>query len=427
MDSRTRQATSGTLYQMTQADRISRVIFEYAAQIGGAPDTNALLELNANMARDLAGADRCSIWLVDSASQEIWTKVAHGTSEIRIPLGHGLVGACIAANEPIVVNDTSADPRFLGRVDEKSGYVTRSVLVLPLRGSDNRVIGALQALNKPGGFDTSDVDLLSLAASYSASALEGQQLRAEAEKARLLLKELEIARGVQQRLLPQILPALPGLEFDAYCRPAKFVGGDYYDFIALPGDRLFFTLGDVSGKGIAAAVLMASIQAAIRSQMLHPPDSLSELVNDFNKAVYSFSTSDKYSTLFCAMLDVQTRRMAFVNAGGCPPMLLRAATGRVERLDAGGCPIGLLGFSRYQQAEVQLQPGDVLLCFSDGISEATNSAEEIWEESELEQILRSAGNCPAPRIVECAVAAADAFTGDAEQADDMTVVAMKAL
>ncbi|WP_321472476.1 SpoIIE family protein phosphatase [uncultured Paludibaculum sp.] len=412
---------------MTQADRISRVIFEYAARIGGAQDTGALLQLNADMARDLAGADRCSIWLVDATAREIWTKVAHGTSTLRIPLSHGLVGACIDSNESIVVNDTSSDPRFLGRVDEKSGYATQSVLVLPLRGADGRVIGALQALNKPGGFDQSDVDLLSLAASYSASALEGQQLRAEAEQVRLLLKELEIARSVQQRLLPQKLPALPGLEFQAYCRPAKFVGGDYYDFVDLPGERLFFTLGDVSGKGIAAAVLMASIQAAIRSQMLHPPEALSDLVNDFNKAVYSFSTSDKYSTLFCAHLDPSSRRMTFVNAGGCPPMLLRAATGRVERLDAGGCPVGLLGFSRYQQAEVQLESGDVLLCFSDGISEATNAAEAIWEESELEQILRGVGSASVQAIVESVVAAADAFTGDAEQADDMTVVVMKAL
>lgn len=427
MRRRTGQATSGTLYQMTQADRISRVIFEYAARIGGAPDTDALLELNAGLARDLAGADRCSLWLVDSAASQIWTKVAHGTSELRIPLGHGLVGACIQANEPIVVNDTSSDPRFLGRIDEKSGYVTQSVLALPLRGAGGRVIGALQALNKPGGFDDSDVDLLSLAASYSASALEAQQLRIEAEQARLLRKELEIARGVQQRLLPQKLPALPGLEFDAYCRPAKFVGGDYYDFIDRPEDRLFLTLGDVAGKGIAAAVLMASIQAAIRSQMLHPPDALSDLVGDFNRAVYSFSTSEKYSTLFCALLDARTRHLRYVNAGGCPPMLLRATTGQIERLDAGGPPIGLLGFSRFQQAEVHLEQGDVLLCFSDGISEATNAAEAIWEESDLEQVLHDNGALSAPQIAAATVAAADAFTGDAEQADDMTVVVMKAL
>lgn len=412
---------------MTQADRISRVIFDYAARIGGAPDTDAILRLNADMARDLAGADRCSLWLVDSAANELWTKVAHGTSELRIPLGHGLVGACVAANEPIVVNDTASDARFLGRIDEKSGYATQSVLVLPLRGAAGRVIGALQALNKPGGFQDSDVSLLSLAAAYSASAIEAQQLRIDAEQVRLLRKELEIARSVQQRLLPQKNPALPGLEIDAYCRPAKFVGGDYYDFIELADDRLFFTLGDVAGKGVAAAVLMASIQAAIRSQMLHPPAALSELVNDFNKAVYSFSTSDKYSTLFCAQLDAAARRLTYVNAGGSPPMLLRAATGQVERLDAGGCPVGLLGFSRYQQAAVHLGAGDVLLCFSDGISEATNAEEIIWEESELETVFRAAGAASAAEIVTAVVAAADAFTGDAEQADDMTVVALKAL
>jgi sigma-B regulation protein RsbU (phosphoserine phosphatase) len=408
-------------------DRISKVIFDYAARIGGAVDPDALLRLNADMARDLVGADRCSIWLVDHKSGELWTKVAHGMPEIRIPAGRGLAGACVAQNEPIVVNDTSNDPRFLGRVDQKSGYVTKSMLVLPLRGSEGGVIGALQVLNKEGGFSDSDVELLGLAASYSANAIETQRLRQEAEASKLLMKELEIARNVQQRLFPQNPPKLESIEFGAYCRPAKFVGGDYYDFTAMPDDGLFFTLGDVSGKGIAAAVLMASIQAALRTQVVKPPESLAVLMNDFNKAVYSFSTADKYSTLFCGLWHPADRKLTFVNAGGCPPMLLRSASGTVERLTEGGCPVGLLGIARYAQAEVTLEPGDVVLCFSDGISEATNIREDIWEEADLEKVLQSVGSQPIQEIIQRVVGAADDFTGEAEQADDMTVVALKVL
>jgi putative methionine-R-sulfoxide reductase with GAF domain len=151
---------------MVPMDRVSRVIFDYAAQIGAAQDLDALLELNAGMARDLVGADRCSIWLVDNKHRRLWTKVAHGVRELHVPIGQGLVGAALTRNEAILVNDTSQDQRFLRSVDIESGYVTKSVLTLPLHGVDGKPIGALQVLNKPGGFSPEDVDLLGLCSAY---------------------------------------------------------------------------------------------------------------------------------------------------------------------------------------------------------------------------------------------------------------------
>jgi sigma-B regulation protein RsbU (phosphoserine phosphatase) len=410
---------------MVPKDRISRVIFEYAAKIGAAQDLDALLVLNAGMARDLVGADRCSIWLADSENSRLWTKVAHGVGELNIPIGQGLVGACIARNEAILVNDTSRDERFLRSVDNESGYVTTSVLTLPLQGMDGKPMGALQVLNKPGGFSPEDVDLLGLCSAYSASALETQRLRKEAEVAQLLFQELEIARDVQQQLLPQAQLPIPGLEYAGYCRSAEFVGGDYYDFLPMPDGGLLFTLGDVSGKGIAAAVLMASIQASLRSQVVRAPVSVAALIGDFNKAVYSFSTADKYSTLFCGLLDVRSRKLTYVNAGQVRPMLLRSGDGHVERLDHGGFPLGLLDASEYNQGEVLLQPGDAVLCVSDGISEATNAKDEIWSESEVVKIVRTCRGLTAQQMIDQLVEATDRFTGKAKQADDMTVVAIR--
>jgi serine phosphatase RsbU (regulator of sigma subunit) len=410
---------------MVHKDRISRVIFEYAAKIGAAQDLDALLVLNAGMARDLVGADRCSIWLVDAENSRLWTKVAHGVGELNIPIGQGLVGACVARNEAILVNDTSRDERFLKSVDYESGYVTTSVLTLPLQGMDGNPMGALQVLNKPGGFSPEDVDLLGLCSAYSASALETQRLRKEAEVAKLLLHELEIARDVQQQLLPQSQLPIPGLEYAGYCRSAEFVGGDYYDFLPMPDGGLLFTLGDVSGKGIAAAVLMASIQASLRSQVVRAPASVAALIKDFNKAVYSFSTADKYSTLFCGLLDVRSRKLTYVNAGQVRPMLLRSGDGRVERLDHGGFPLGLLDTSEYDQGEVLLQPGDAVLCVSDGISEATNAKDEIWAESEVVKIVRTCRGLTAQQMIDLLVEATDRFAGKAKQADDMTVVAIR--
>lgn len=410
---------------MISKDRISRVIFEYAAKIGAAQSLENQLELNAGMARDLVGADRCSIWLVDAKTNQLWTKVAQGIHEIRIPIDEGLVGACVARNEAIVVNDTSLDQRFLHRVDDESGYITKSILTLPLHGSDGKPMGALQILNKPGGFSQDDVDLLGLSSAYSSSALETERLRKEAAIAQLMMKELEIARDVQQRLLPQDVSPIPGLDHAGYCRPAKFVGGDYYDFLPMQESGLLFTLGDVSGKGIAAAVLMAGIQASLRSQVVKPPESLAELMNHFNKAVYSFSTADKYSTLFCGLWNAATRKLTYVNAGQVSPMVLRAGSDRIERLEAGGFPVGLLDSAEYQQGEAQLHPGDAVVCFSDGISEATNASEQMWDDSEVEKVLRECRGLNSGDIIGRLVSAADVFTGEAEQADDMTVVVVR--
>ena len=408
-------------------DRSLRIIFDYAGRIGQEQDTDTLLRLNADMARDLIGSDRCSIWLVDSAARQLHTKVAHGVGEIRVGLGHGLVGACVAKGEPVIVNDTSADQRFLDRVDHSTGYVTNSVLAIPLRTSDGTVIGAFQALNKPGGFSDSDVALLRLAGSYSAVAIETQRLRKDAETARMFRHELEIARDVQARLLPEGSPHVEHLDFAAFFRPAKFVGGDYYDFIDSPGGKLAFTLGDVSGKGIAAAVLMASIQASLRIPLLHGPESLTELLADVNRSFHDSYASMRYSTLFCGLIDASGRRLTYVNAGQCPPILVRRreAGVTIERLTTGGTPIGLLPAAQYSEDTVALEPGDLLVCYSDGVSEAMNSSGEMWRESEIVALLSAAANLSPREVTDRLIQGADAFAGEAEQADDMTVVTLR--
>jgi sigma-B regulation protein RsbU (phosphoserine phosphatase) len=404
------------------AERISRVVFQYANQIAGEPDLDRLLELNAQLARDLTGSDRCSIWLVDERTDELWTKVAQGIGQIRIPLTQGLVGACVASNAPILINDPACDPRFQSDVDAHSGYVTKSILTLPLRSSEDpaKVIGALQVLNKPGGFTIADENLLFLASAYAASALNLQRFRKEAEAARLLYREIEIARDVQSKLFPQHLPPIASVEYAGFCRPAKFVGGDYYDFLPTPDGSFVFTLGDVSGKGIAAAVLMASIQASLRTQMLRPPDSLVQLIADLNRSVYNSSTPDKYSTLFCGWIDPSRRRLRYVNAGQVQPLLVRQGTAR--RLEVTCMPVGLIELASYEEGEAELQAGDVLVAFSDGVSEAMNQQEELWNEADVMRIAAQHSNT---EVIKALVRGADEFAAGAEQSDDITVIAIR--
>ncbi len=410
-----------------KAERISRVIFEHAARIGKEQDIARLIALNADLARDLVGADRCSVWLVDENSDELWTKVAHGVDKIRIPVERGLVGACVKTNQSIIANDVASDCRFLQHVDIGSGYRTESVLVVPLR-ADGQVIGALQVLNKRGGFSPEDAELLGFMASYSASEIRGERLRQEAEAARLLRRELDIAREVQSKLLPQEREVVSGLEYAGFCRSAKFVGGDYYDFLPLPGELFAFTLGDVSGKGIPAAVLMASIHMSLRGQLLRNPLPVSKAIEELNGTVYKSSSEDRYTTLFCGVLNRERTKLTYVNAGQIPPIVLRTGPdGQIDRLSGGGYPVGIFASAKYQEHTVELAPGDLIVCFSDGISEAVNTRDELLPDEAIEPVLNDCKSCSAEEIIHAVVQAVDDYAAGMEQFDDMTLIVMRVM
>jgi serine phosphatase RsbU (regulator of sigma subunit) len=408
------------------AERISQAILQYGSRIAQERDADTLLALNADMARDLLDAERCSVWLIDEKAGQLWTKVAHGVGSLRIPLDHGLVGASIRDGEPVLVNEASVDERFSGVIDGQVGYRTRSVLVVPMRSGNGIIIGAIQALNKPGGFDAEDPAILGLVAAYAATAIEAQALRKVSEEAMLVRHELEVARNVQRQLLPNDVPGIAGLDCAAFFRPASFVGGDYYDFINLPRGRLAFSLGDVSGKGIAAAVMMASIQAVLRSQ-LRLIDSPATVINEFNKTLVSMTTPERYSTLVCGQVDVADKVLTYVNAGHVYPLLVRpnGAKSTVTELREGGMPIGLFEDAQYRQATCSLASGDVVVCYSDGVSEAVNENREMWEPDELNALLQNSNGWSASRIVEALASAVDRHAGNAPQADDITIMAMR--
>ena len=406
---------------------ISRVIFEYARRIGREKDREALLAIIADMGRDLVGADRCSIWLLDSSTNQLVTRLAQGTDPIQIEIGQGYVGRCVATGEIALSNRVREERDFAAAVDARTGYQTLSVLAVPMRNSAGETMGAFQALNKTDGFTAMDADLLGLAAAYSASTLETQSLQQRAEDARRLAHEIEIAREVQQRLLPtDRLAPVPGVAFAASCQPAAEVGGDYYDYLPSPDGSLTVLLGDISGKGIAAALMMASVQASLHSLILQSAQEPNELITWLNGIVYESSTQTRYSTLFFAHYDPRSRKIKTVNAGHSPPLLFRA-DGRVELLEADGPPVGLLSGCKFSQKEYTLDPGDTVVCYSDGISECHNKQGEMWPEEDFERALLDARSLPVERLVASVMETAARFAGQAKQHDDMTIICLRAV
>jgi sigma-B regulation protein RsbU (phosphoserine phosphatase) len=415
-------ATPPLVAESGKDDLLIRSIFEHAARISREQQIDELVRLNADFARDLAGADRCSLWLIDEASQQMWTRLAHGIETIRVPVGAGLVGRCVQEDQVFLVNDAENDPRLLRTIDQKSGYRTRQVLCVPMR-AEGRVIGAMQLLNKPTGFTETDAGLLGLLAQFAASAIDTERLRQEAERSRLTMHELALAREVQARLLPQC-PVVSGLDCVGFCRPAHSIGGDYYDLLPLDDGQFAFTLGDVAGKGIPAAVMMASIQTLLRSLLQSCTRDLSSVMADLNQTLYGSSTAERYSTLFVGIISADRRKLTYVNGGDVPPFLVHA-DGTLTRLAESGMPVGIMPGVTWEHFTVPLAAGDTLVLVSDGIVEARNQAEEFWDEPAAERTLVEHAGEALAYLPETLCRAADRFAGGAEQYDDMTIVALR--
>ncbi|MEZ5426992.1 MAG: SpoIIE family protein phosphatase [Pyrinomonadaceae bacterium] len=287
-------------------------------------------------------------------------------------------------------------------------------------------------------FTSNDLRLLKSVASQAGLALENSRLteaiaREAAQKERLN-RELEIAREVQERLFPQELPPVEGLDYFGACRPALGVGGDYYDFLELTDGKLGIAIGDISGKGIGASLMMAGLQASLRGQAIHFKDDLAGLMAQINHLLYEASTSNRYATFFYAQFDPETRRLTYVNAGHNPPFLLRRKDGEPEGIEVltlaeGGAVVGMLPpmLVNYSQGEIELCEGDLIVGSTDGITEAMNPAEEEWgEEAVLEELKKIYGK-PAEEILGHIMEKADEFAAGAKQHDDMTIIVVRVL
>jgi DNA-binding GntR family transcriptional regulator len=241
---------------------------------------------------------------------------------------------------------------------------------------------------------------------------------------RALRKDLENAKDVQQAFFPQQKRSIPGITCEAFYKPAQSIGGDYYDFFPMLGGRWGIAIGDVSGKGIGAALLMASLQASLKAQALHPHSDLSVLVSDVNRLVHESSPIHFFASLFYGEYQPATRVLRYVNAGHNPPLVLRWKNSRFELfpLETEGTPVGALEDAEYTSATLRLDAGDVLVAYTDGITESENRAGEFWGQKRFENLLRSCRDCTPKQIIRLVLDAIASFTKGHPQRDDITLV-----
>ena len=258
-----------------------------------------------------------------------------------------------------------------------------------------------------------------------------EQLLAISKEKERLQSELEIAREVQNQLYPKNAPDVKMLNVRALCKPARMVSGDYYDYDMLGDSRLAIALGDVAGKGISAALLMATLQSSVRTRISFSRDtaetnhcdpvlSTSVLVSSLNNQLYKTTSPEKYCTFFLGVFDIGTSRLQYTNAGHLPPLLFR--NGKAIKLEIDGTVVGAFPFAEYGESQIDLEPGDLLLCYTDGITEPENAYGEMFEEDRLIQTVLRNIHKSEEQILEAVVEAVLAWTGAGELQDDMTLV-----
>ena len=276
--------------------------------------------------------------------------------------------------------------------------------------------------------------LSALGEAFDSMTASVQRLMQESQERMRLQSELDIAREVQRRLFPQSVPKVPGLDVYGVCKAARSVSGDYYDFLKIDDHRLGLVLGDVSGKGISAALLMAAIQSALRAQLYDgfaggegstlTQLSTAQVVDRLNRQLYSSTPLEKYVTFFFAIYDARTRNLSYTNAGHLPPILFR--DGKVDRLRTGGTVVGLFPSMRYEVGEVRLEPKDFLLAYTDGITEPENSYGEEFGESRLLDVTKRMLGASPEVLAETIYNSVDEWTDSPDLQDDMTLVLARA-
>ncbi len=275
--------------------------------------------------------------------------------------------------------------------------------------------------------------LTALGEAFDSMTASVERLMQESQERLRMQSELDIAREVQRRLFPQSPPKVPGLELYGVCKAARSVSGDYYDFLKLDDYRVGLVLGDVSGKGISAALLMAAIQSALRAQFYdgfagsssNPAEfSTARVVDRLNRQLYANTPLEKYVTFFFAVYDARTRKLSYTNAGHLPPILFR--NGKTERLRTGGTVVGLLPSVTYEVGEISLQPHDLLLAYTDGVTEPENNYGEEFGESRLVEVTRAIIHASPEVLVSEIYQSVDDWTGSPELQDDMTLLLARA-
>jgi serine phosphatase RsbU (regulator of sigma subunit)/pSer/pThr/pTyr-binding forkhead associated (FHA) protein len=399
------------------ADRVGALI-KVGQELVGHLTLEQLFPLILNLAIETVQAERGTVLVIENDQL-----VVRASSGGNFRISTGVRDRVLRDKASILVNDVMSDEAFRGMQSLVQQQV-RMFMAVPLQTKD-QVIGLIY-VDSPTlvrDFTSDDLNLLTVMANVAAIRIEHARL-AEIEQAeRILAKDLEQAAIIQQGLLPSKAPVIPGLDLAGYNAACRTVGGDYYDYIEYPNGHVGIAVGDVSGKAMPAALLMTSLQARVRVLAEESAD-VADIVTRLNRHTAANCPENRFVTFFFGIVDSRTGNLAYANAGHNAPLLVRA-NGHTEMLNGGGIVMGLFAQARYDRYEANLETGDTLILYSDGVTEATNTNGEEFGEERLVETLRLNRHRSASELVRAINGALTTFTAGAAAADDITLLILK--
>jgi phosphoserine phosphatase RsbU/P len=385
------------------------------------------------------GAERLFLLLQDTATKRLVRKAfkhriqkrtsfsrAVPEDEVPTSISRSIVDFVLGQKKAVLSQDAGAD-KNLPSSASISDLKIRSVMCVPLLTPDNKALGIIQLdTSDRRQFNEDDLDVLAAVASQAAISIQNASMLESLLVRERLNRDLKLAEQVQKKFLPQTIPTVPGYEFFAHYQPTYEVGGDYYDFVALPGDRMAVALGDVSGKGVAAALMMAKFSGDTRSCLL-TESGTAPSANRLNNLLCAAGIEDKFITLGLCVLDAPTRKLTLTSAGHTP-VIVRHADGRAEEVgqEVSGLPLGIMEDSEYQQTEIQLEPGDVVILYSDGVTDARSPGEELYDSQSNHRLIKRVAQASGGPVAVGKAILQDIreFSAGHSQADDITLVCL---
>lgn len=421
----------GEIASLKKSLAIYRGLVEVSGLIASITGYDELLRAILEVSRRVMRAEAASLFLVDEAGDALQLALSsqadgHFVSRpIRVPKGRGIAGWVFERGESLLIPDAYADERFYKEADRQTGFRTRSILCAPLK-RDGALIGVLQVLNprEKAAFEAEDLEGFEAYANLTATALEKIRALERSREQERVERDLAIASEIQSELLSRAIPKdLPGgAVFMAFNEPATNIGGDFYGVFSHNPYEVYFAIGDVSGKGMPAALVMAQTLSAMQfvfASTTSPADALTKL----NATLFDQIVRGMFVTALIGRLTPSEGRIELASAGHCRPILCRASGGTTVIETPGALPLGVVPRVAYRQGKLKIQPGDWLIGYTDGLSESRNAASDAFFEEKIQPVLEGVRECRPQAFLDALVAAETAHRGSRPRADDLTILA----
>jgi len=400
-------------------------VLEVTRKMAASTDLQALLSAIERATRQVLRCERAAVFLYDDDRNELCSRIATGVQEIRFPADKGIAGQVVQTGQSINVTDAYADARFNRQIDRQTGFVTRTILAVPMYNYSGQLMGVLEALNKSDGcFEAYDQWLAVVLSAQAGVALQRQRLLVEYAAKQKMQRDLDIARTIQQQILPKRAPKILGFDLAGWNRPADQTGGDYFDFYERQDGSVAVSVADATGHGIGPALLTAECRALLRAS-LNGTGQLSDALTKVNRLLCEDLPPDRFVTAFVSLVRPNSDEISYVAAGHGPVLVVRD-DGDVEEYDSTGVPMGILADARFDTAQpVHLHSGDSLIVVTDGMFEGRNSHGQEYGLERLRETLSRYRKLSAEQIIERTYEDLLAFAHGQPQNDDLTAVVIK--